>query len=236
MDSSESVWAFLLFNLKEGSTMAEGDNPQGGADPTQAFQSRLAKMNGDAMAFATQLFDENFQHRTKIRELEGKVPSENSVVLKKSEAEQWEAFKALGKKPEEIKQALTDAETVTTERDDLKKKDILRDVAGAHGYKLTVLQDRDKESGGLEYKLKDEKDSKGETRKVAYVVVEGKETPLEEYAQQNWADYLPSLKEAEAQTPLKMGNGRDPKPVGAVTPDAVAAEKKRILARSGYGL
>lgn len=192
-------------------TQGEPNKP----DPAQAFQSLLAKHSNDALAVASKLFDENFTHRQRIRELEGKVPADGTVILSKADAERFEAFKALGKKPDELKQALADAENATNENAVLKKKDILRDVAAAHGYKLSVLQDQDQKSGGLEYKLKDEGKA-GETRKVAYVVVEGKESPLEEYAAEQWADYMPALKAEQAQTDVQVGNGRSPKPSGGM--------------------
>lgn len=197
--------------------MAEGDNPQGGADPTQAFQSRLAKLNGDAMQFATQLFDENWQMREKLRLAEGKAPAEGSVVLSKSDAEKLEAIKASGVKLSEIPDKLKSLTTLESENATLAKKDVLRDVALAHGYKLSVLQDLDSKAAGLEYKLKEEKDKSGETRKVAYVVVEGKESPLEEFASTTWADYLPALKAEQAPTEVKPGNGPSPRSSGGAS-------------------
>lgn len=196
--------------------MAEGDT-----DPTQAFQSRLAKMNGDAMAFATTLFDENFQHRQKIRELEGKVPADGSVVLSKADATRWEEFKALGKKPDELKQALKSSEDLTGEIATLKRKDVLRDVAEV-GFadsklKLSVLEDLDGKAEGIEYKIKEEKDKAGNTRKVVYVVSEGKESPLETFAAEKWADYVPALKLEQGQTTTKTGMTGDPAPRGNQT-------------------
>jgi len=193
------------------------DNSQG-ADPTQAFQNRLNKMNGDAMAFATQLFDENYQYRTKIRGLEeqltqiqAKAPAEGSVVLSREEAALFEAYKVLGK-PEDVKKQLDENPTVVEENKKLKRRDILREVAdvGIGGSKLrfSVLEDRANASNGIEFLVKEEGREK-DKRKVAYVKDGDKETPLEQYAQKNWADYMPSLKAEQAKRTTGSANGGD---------------------------
>ena len=127
-----------------------------------------------------------------------RAPSRRLNRLTKGEAERWEAFKALGKKPDELKQALQSSEELTTRIATLKRKDVLRDVAdvgfGGSKLKLSVLEGLDGKAGVSEYKLKEEKDKQGNTHKVAYVVVEGKESPLEQFATENWSDYLFALK------------------------------------------
>lgn len=201
-------------------------------DPTAAFQSRLAKMNGDAMGFATQLFDENFHLRKDKRDLEKKVPTEGAVVLSKEDASEYEALKALGKSGD-LKTKLEAAGTLETENATLKKKDILRDIASAHGYKLSVLQDLDAKGGGLEYTLKEEKDTKGQARKVAYIKQEGKDVPLEQFATEKWADYMPALKAEQANTQTRPGNGGDPRPSGNAGP-SLDNEKKAARASGKY--
>lgn len=186
--------------------MAEEPNPQGGADPTQAFQSRLSKMNGDAMAFATQLFDENFRLREDKRKLTEaatetakKLPAEGSIVLTSVEAKAYEEYKALGT-PVELKTRIDAFPTLEDENKNLKMRDSLREVAsiGIGGSKLrfSVLEDRVKAAGNLQFIVKEEGRDK---RKVAYVKDGDKETPLEQFAEKNWADYLPSLKEESAR-------------------------------------
>jgi hypothetical protein len=204
------------------------DNPANdkpNADPTQAFQRRLDKYEGDAMKFATALYDENWQLREKNRQLEGKAPSEGSVVLSKTDAERWESYKALGK-PDELKQRLDAHATLETQLAEMKQKDVLREVADLHGYKLSVLLDRDKAAGGLKVEIKD--DAKGV--KTAFVKDGDKEAPITEFAQQHWADYLPSLK-VETATQPRAGNGFDPKPKVATAP--TVAELKAQKLRSG---
>jgi hypothetical protein len=183
------------------------DEPGQGADPTQAFQNRLNKLNGDAMAFATQLFDENYRLRedkrtlsAQLDETKGKLPADGSVVLTADEAKVYEAYKALGA-PEELKTRIDAFPTLEDENKNLKRRDSIREAAdvGFGGSKLrfSVLEDRVKAAGGnLEFIVKEEGRDK---RKVAYVKDGDKETPLEQYAQKNWADYLPSLKAEQAK-------------------------------------
>jgi hypothetical protein len=212
--------------------MPDNDDPNKGNDPTAAFQNRLKKLDGDAMAFATQLFDENFQLRGQKRELEKKLPADGSLILSKEDAATWEAFNALNMKPEEIAEKVKDTETLTGEIAALKKRDVLRDVAGLQGYKLSVLEDRDKATDGLEYIIKEE-GKQGEKRKVAYVKHEGKEVPLEQFASEQWADFVPALKVEQGNGTAKRGMGGDPPPVGgAGNPAAEKAAAAR--ARQDY--
>lgn len=213
------------------------DEPNDTPDPTQAFQSRLTKMNGDAMAFATQLFDENFHLREDKRVLgeelvavKAKIPADDHVVLDPAEAQDYEAYKAIGK-PKDIKDRLTSSETVETELADLKQKDVLREVADLHGYKLSILVDRDKAAGGLEISFKN--DAKG--NKVAHVKDGDKETPVTEFAETNWADYLPSLKVETASQPLAAvkGTPKSPRANGAHG-DPNADKQARAAARQAY--
>jgi hypothetical protein len=182
------------------------DDP-GQVDPTQAFQSRLTKMNGDAMAFATQLFDENFQLREAKRQLgeqlttlQGKLPAEGAVILTGDDAKAYEAYKALGT-PKELKDRIDAYPALEDENKGLKLRDTLREVAdvgiGGSKLKFKILEDRVKAAGGnLQFIVKEEGRDK---RKVAYVKDGDKETPLEQYAEKNWADYMPSLKAEQAK-------------------------------------
>lgn len=208
------------------------DEPVDKADPTQAFQSRLTKLNGDAMLFATQLYDENFRLREDKRLLseqltatKSKVPADDAVVLKPAEVQEYEAYKAIGK-PTEIQARLDAHATLETQVAELKQKDVLREVADVHGYKLSVLLDRDKADGGLEISFKEDKGNK-----VAHVKDGDKETPITEYAEANWADYMPSLKVEQAPPP-RASNGFDPKPKASGIPSV--AEIKAQKLRSGH--
>lgn len=210
---------------------------QPATDPTQAFQSRLQKMNGDAMAFATQLFDENFRLREdkrtiseKLAEVEKKLPSEGAVVLSAEKAKEYESYKALGKF-DELKTRIDAHANLETENSELKKKEVIREVAELHGYKATVLADRDKLAGGLEFVIKTDPQNK---RKAAFVKEGDKDIPLTEYAESNWADYLPSLKveQGQPQSQPRTGTGFDPRPM---SPNGSEAYKHSHTALQGSG-
>lgn len=218
--------------------MAE-DTDKGGNDPAQAFQNALAKKSGDALQLASQLFDENFSLRgekrtlkTEVAELRKSVPADGSIVLSPDKAKEYEAYKALGK-PDDLKTRIDAHETLESEVKGLKKKEVIREVAEIHGFKPTVLEDRDKAAGGLEFviKLDDKK------RKVAYVKDGDKETPLTQYAEDNWADYLPSLKVEQGPTlQPRTGHGADPRPSGQNGREAYEISHKALNQSGRYGM
>ncbi|MBA2525665.1 MAG: hypothetical protein H0V18_07780 [Pyrinomonadaceae bacterium] len=212
--------------------MPEDPADKGGNDPATAFQNALAKKNGDALQLASQLFDENFSLRGEKRalkaeaeELKTKIPAADAVVLTPAQASDYDEYKALGK-ADELKKRLDNHATQEQEISELKQKDVLREVADLHDFKLSVLLDRDKAAGGLEISFKE---SKGD--KVALVKDGDKDTPLTEYAETHWADYMPSLKAEQAPQP-RASSGFDPKPKGNGAP--TVQEIKQAKLRSGY--
>lgn len=220
--------------------MADDPADKGGNDPTQAFNSRLTKMNGDAMALATQLFDENFRLReqkrtlvTEADELKKKLPADGSVVLSADKAKDYEAYQSLGK-ADELKTRLDAHTTLETEVASLKKKEVLRSVAELHGFKVSVLEDRDTAAGGLEYVKKQD----AQKREVYYVKEGDKETPVNEFAETNWADYMPSLKAEQAPPlqPTRTGHAADPRPVSPNGSAAYDHSRKAMEGSGKYGM
>lgn len=93
----------------------------------------------------------------------------------------FESYKELGK-IEDITSALEEGETN-------RRSQIEAEVASTMGWKPSVLK---KLASGIELFMKKDK---------PFVKDGDKETPLEEYADENWEDFLPSLKAAgEKQT------------------------------------
>jgi hypothetical protein len=187
--------AFSCFIFKEDSPMAD-DNPQGG-NPAEALQKLLDKKNGDAMAVSLMLLSENFDLRSKNRELRDKVPADGSVVLKKEDADRLAAFDALKLKPEEVTAKLQSVTELEGKIKGHEKDGALRSVSEA-GWKFSVLKDFDTLEGGLEYLVKDETKD-GKTTKIAYVKADGKERPLEEYAKEKRPDLLPAMQAGETK-------------------------------------
>lgn len=161
------------------------------------------RFNGDQIRMAEKINDlerDNYKDREKLRdrdarikELEAKQVPDGALVLTGDDASRYQAFTALGKTPDEVTAALTQADAAITERDQLKRSMTIRQVAEASGYKPAVLE---RLGADLTYAVKDVTETVGgkqTTVKRAFVVTDGKETPLSDYAAAEWADFLPAL-------------------------------------------
>lgn len=192
------------------------------ADPAQAFQNALNKKNGDGIALASQLFDENFTYRQKIRDLETRLPKDGNVVLSVDDAKEWEAFKQLNVKAVDAKKAIESVTTLEKANKELASMESLRELAdiGIDGskLKLSVLKDQlSAKYPDAKITFKTEKDKDGNEAKVAYFQKTDKDavTKFSEFANAELADYLPALKvSAEANQPVPPGNTGDPSPTG----------------------
>lgn len=175
--------------------MAEADDPPPPADPPKTtdpeagFNALLERHRKDTRAAAYLLYQENYQYRGEVRELQKdlervrkQVPAEGAIVLSKEEAESWQKYQALGK-PEEI-------EAERTENKRMKREKLLGEAAEAHKLKPNVLQQL---AGDLPIEIKEIEDN-GQKKKVAFVKgADGQEKSLTDYAKANWADFMPSL-------------------------------------------
>ena len=79
----------------------------------------------------------------------------------------------------------------------IKNEDVLREAAQLAGYKFSVLKDR---AAGLAVEIRDVRDG-GAVVKRPFVKDGERWRPIEEYAADHWADYLPALVDPEAQRP-----------------------------------
>jgi hypothetical protein len=113
-------------------------------------------------------------------------------VLTGDQAQAWQTYSQLGN-PNELQQQLEQAQQATTELAGLRRAEQVRSVAEAAGYKPNVLQ---RLAEGLTLEMR-EQQVEGQTARVPVVVTgEGQQqqaTPLADYAQQHWADFLPAL-------------------------------------------
>ncbi|SMB93325.1 hypothetical protein [Deinococcus hopiensis] len=216
---------------------AEGEpDPQKAA---QNLQNLLSKHNGDAIALAATLLGENANYRDRIRTLEGEVEKtklpDGSVVLSKADAERYAAYQALGK-PDELKTKLADGETATSELGTLKKRDTLRTVADKVGYKPSVLE---RLGGDLTFEeIEVDGEKAGEKVKTYGVKLADKVVPLDQYAKEQWGDFLPALaaqgggnnqvqqRQNPITTPIVPLGGNGGLTSGARTPEQIAAEKR----------
>ncbi len=161
--------------------------PPAPADPLAAFERLLNRSGSDGTQLARQLYEENFRHREQIRTLQGQLPAQGAAVLTPEQATAWQAYQALGA-PDQVQATIAGHAAL--------KRDLeLRDVASASGYTLDVLRTL---SGDLAFEVKDETKD-GKAVKAVYVTPKGGQpTPIETYATEQWAAFLPALRPAAA--------------------------------------
>jgi hypothetical protein len=212
-----------------GGAGSQGENtppaqPQGvgtgGRDEATILEGlqNLMRRQGGADATAQLLYHENARHRERIRELEQRVPGEGAVVLSGDQVQAWQTYSQLGA-PTDLQQRLTAAEQAQQELAGLRRSEQIRGVAEAAGYKASVLE---RLAEGLTLELREEQ-REGQAARVPYVVSgEGQQqqaTPLADYAQAHWADFLPALSAQQQQPaqgagvtyPPQQGGGGQPK-------------------------
>jgi hypothetical protein len=190
-------------------------------NPAETFQKLLDRKNNDAMALASQLFDENYTLRTTVRELTGKQPAEGAMVLSPDNVKKWKAYEELGIEPKEIKKSLERLPDLEKQNKQLSQTENLFKLSdlGIDGSKLDrdVLREQLFEKypdAVLSFKTEADKD--GNSKEVAYIkpTAEGTESSFNEFANQSLAKYLPSLKVSAEAAPVKPGTPQDPAPVG----------------------
>lgn len=170
----------------------------------KAFERLLERAKGDGVALAQQLYRENYEYRDQIRALKDKTPPEGALVLTGDAATLHQQYAALGRKPEEMAQALAELDTLRGQIKARERADTLAQAAEATGFKAAVLA---RLAGDLPVVVKDAEKGK----KAAFVVDGDKETPLAAYAEAHWGDFLPALK-AEAARPIGTPQPAQPKP------------------------
>jgi hypothetical protein len=202
---------------------AAGGGGGGGNDPAAAFQRLLEQHKNDGVAVASKLFDENFQYRGQIRDLKAKAPKDGDVVLTGDDAKEYQAFKALNAKTEDLKRALDAMPELEKKNKELAGMETVRELAevGHDGSKMkvSVLTDLLAKYPDAKITFKTEKDKDGNETKVAYIQKTDKDpvSAFTEFANTELADYLPSLKvstEATTTTAVPPGTVADPKSKG----------------------
>lgn len=194
-----------FFEPDGGNNPAGGNNPGGTqGDDRQNLQGLLQRHNNDAMAVVATLLSENHSLRDERRSLRGQLPAQGAVVLTAEQATQWQAYQQLGG-VETLQTALTERGTLQTQVAGFQREKQLGEVAGVAGYKASVLGQlpgADK----LEFSIGEvEKD--GKKNKVVTVKDGDKQTPIADYAQSHWADFLPALQATTHQQQQPSGTG-----------------------------
>jgi hypothetical protein len=208
-----------------------GGDGNGGTEPTtpppagegsqadkvlQAFERLLERSKGDGVALAQQLYRENFEYRDELRRFKEKAPPEGALVLTGEAATLHQQYAALGRRPDEVAQALAELDTLRTQAQQRARLDLVTQAATAAELEAAVLAKL--APADLEIVVKDEQKA-GKPAKAAYVVAEGKETPLLAYAEKAWPEFMPALRKAPArpalgtpQIPTQPPNGQPRQP------------------------
>jgi hypothetical protein len=201
---------FSLHPFREADAGGAGSGNQGGqgsaeldARIAQAVQGLLARNSGNSEAALGLLLREAHGYRERIRELEGQVPAQGSVVLTTEQGTTWQSYQQLGA-PDALTAALKERETAQSELKTIRRDLELRDVAAAAGYSLDVLRTL---AGELSFVVKDEQKD-GKAVKVVAVKDGDKETPIDEYAKAKWAAFLPALRPEAQQQRVAYGTPR----------------------------
>ncbi len=216
---------FYSPNSDAGTPPSAQQPPAQAPDPQAGFESLLSRNANDAQRVAWLLYQENHGYREETRQLreqmqqaqaqaqqlQGQLPADGSTVLNGDLASAWTRYQELGT-PDEIAE-------LRRSHAALQRGQLLGEAARAHGYKASVLSTLAGETLALE--LRPNADNSGQT---AYVVTgENQATPLPEYAQAHWADFLPALadKPAGVTFPRQTAGGKQP------DVDPIQAELKR---------
>jgi hypothetical protein len=180
---------------------------------------KLAEKLAEALTDNYTLREQRRGLRAEVADLKSKTAPEGARVLTKDEAAVYDAYAALGKKPDELKQAIDLNGEATTELARLKREQLLGKAAAASGFKPSVLQTL---AGDLPIELRDV-----DGKPAAFV--EGK--PLAEYAGTAWADFLPALTVQTGTGYVAQSTGDKPPAQGDKAAQHIAAQEERRKAQ-----
>jgi hypothetical protein len=181
----------------------EQDPPASSEDtPAAGLAALLARHKNDSMSMATQLYDENYQLRKRVKRLRqeatsGAVP-EGAVVLTGDALTAYNAYRALGS-VEEVQSRLEDVRKLEADVAAAKRRDTMAKAAKVANFKLSALEPL---AGGLTFEVVEE--GTGEQKKeVAYVKDGDNRVLLEKFAEDKWPDLVTALRD----TGTSNGNG-----------------------------
>jgi hypothetical protein len=142
--------------------------------------------------------------RQRDQALEAAKLKPGEVKLTGDDAKAWEAYKALGKKPEELTAIITEHGTLKGTVEATTRKTVTQTAAQAVGYNPDALTDL-VETKGLKLILKKEQVN-GQEQEMPYVQQEGKDpVALKAFAESNLSLYLPALTAAPSAAQQQQG-------------------------------
>jgi hypothetical protein len=182
----------------------EDTSGAGASDIREALESLLKEHDGDRNSALRVLIQENQGLHGLLSDAEARLPADGSVVLTGDEAKAWRSYREIGE-PADLRKALAERDQYRGEAGTLRKGQVVRDAATLGGYKPSVLA---RLAEQVDLAIVERKDKAGKPEMVPVVREPGPkegetvETPLSEYAESRWADFLPSLRaEPEKATP-----------------------------------
>lgn len=187
---------------KPGDDGASGNSPVNldwPEDVLKGFRSLISR-EGDEQKAAMKLYDENYEHRKKIRELEARK------TLTDEEYEQFEKYKEMGK-PDELKTKIEAADTAASELSAIKKEKAINEAAEVLGWNPKVLN---RLGSDLEYEVKTKTGEDGKA--VKYVEAKDGDKVIvvtDDFAKEKFGEeFLPSLKKEASNTTAGNQDGK----------------------------
>lgn len=207
-----------MSDLEKAEPQGGEGNPQVAADggskaPDSSKAATMIAKYGSAEGAVLTLMGENYKAREELRDLKARLPKDGSVVLEGDDARHWSTYRQFGT-PGDLKKALDAGKQHEAEAAGFRKAETVRSAAEVLGFKPGVLATLARD---LEIEIGEDRGKDGKPVRTAVVKGDGESrTPLAEYAEAHWADFLPSLRaEAEKARPVGTPAAARPKTVPA---------------------
>lgn len=150
------------------------------------YESQLARYKGDLTRMAEKMHEKNYNLRQRAQAAESRIPAEGSVVITATDAKSFKDYQVLGSVSE-----LTDRQARLGQ---LEQFQMVSNAAGVVGMNPNVLAKL--LAPGTKLEVGEATDSDGQAKRVVYIHTgsEGQKANLEQYAKENWSDFMPALK------------------------------------------
>lgn len=165
----------------------------------------IASSPADVTRKIGELEADNQKQRREIEGLKEKakgLPPEGSIVLTADDAKTYEAWKALGVKPEDVAMLKTERDTLATEKKQRDRKDILRSALATEGWNEQapdVLQNTtgfdalELSEGEVTVERLNAGKKENVKQKTAFATVDGKQVRVADIIKEKWPYLAPVL-------------------------------------------
>lgn len=155
--------------------------------------------HGDQTSALKSLVADNYALRDDLKTARAKLPKDGTRVIEGDDLKHFDAYREIGT-PSDIRKTKEERDALAAENATFKAEKLHGQAASLSGMNPHVLH-RLATQDKVEVVILDAKDKAGKDVRVAHVKGEGdKTTPLSDYAEKNWAEFLPSLKPSGAKT------------------------------------